>query len=377
MSTHFSLLRDHRLYVLRLYRYTLRTTRHNINSIIYRNHILDKVKERITNNRLNKSSWAVHNLLEKLESLNCAIQKNDYNQVRRLLTDPKVDPNLKLIKTSINEIKLNAKPPQQDPKLLIQSNILDKYMKIKQSDHLLPAQISKKIKRNLLLPIALDWHSRNKIDRIQKQLDKGIPEVYLSYTKAGPSTIWFVRSPVNKQKAQSRKLSSLISKTKKENQDVLDGIVACEKNAQWALSEAIWEEYLANENLPNFNNISELLSRVEKIEKTKQLVSSTVVTNNLQYKDGMPVTVLSWLSPISNVITELNKSLYERAASFEKFKKEVLLKDGHVEYYKEKTATMHLKRKKRFENMLKNDIPNAFTFEKDHNLYSILENNKF
>ncbi|SMN21901.1 similar to Saccharomyces cerevisiae YDR065W RRG1 Protein of unknown function, required for vacuolar acidification and mitochondrial genome maintenance [Maudiozyma saulgeensis] len=377
MSTHFSLLRDHRHYVLKLYRHTLRTTTGNINSVLFRNQIINKVKERITNNKNNKSSWSVYSLLLKLESLNCAIKEGDYNQVNKFITETKMDPNSRIIKSQINAIKTNMKQPQQDPKLLAQSNILDKYIKIKQSEHLLPGQLSKKIKRKLLLPIALDWYSKNKIDRIQKQLDKGIPEVYLSYTKAGPSTIWFVRSPVNKQKAQSRKLSFLISSAKKENQDVLDGIAACELNAQWALSEAVWEEYLANGNLPSFNSVNEVLSKVDKIEKTKRLVSSTVVLENLQYKDGMPVTIISWLSPIGKVISELNKSLHERAASFAKFKKEILLKDGHVEYYKEKTASMHLKRKERFNNMLKNYVPNACTFEEGHNLYSILENNKF
>ena len=209
MLKQFSELKDHHRYVLRLYRYTIRTTHQNINSISYQNELLNKIREKIENNRNNKSSWNVRNLLENLQTINKYIISGKYHQINKLMNKNKKTENLKPIKDVIGTL-VPKQPPKQDPKLLKQSNILDKYIKIKTSQGLLPDQISKQMKRKLLLPIALDWHSKLKIDRIQNELDKGIPEVYLNYTRVGPSTIWFVRSPVNKKKSQSKKLSYLI-----------------------------------------------------------------------------------------------------------------------------------------------------------------------
>lgn len=376
MLKQFSELKDHHRYVLRLYRYTIRTAHGNVNSILYQNQLLNKVRGRINSNQNNKSSWSVRNLLEKLETINKHIKSGEYQQADKILNATKKSDNLKPIKDAI--VAMAPKPPpRQDPKLLRQSNILDKYMKIKKSQGLLPDQISKPMKRKLLLPVALDWHAKLKITQIKAQLDKGIPEVYLNYTRVGPSTIWFVRSPVNKKKAQSKKLSHLIKTTRKENQDILDSLDVCKQNAEWALSEALWEETLLNGNILKFDNIDDILKRVDKICNSKELLSVGSVTENLEYKDGVPISVLSWLSPICDTMNRLNKIVEKKAVYFDKYKDKVLLRDGHIEYYKEKTANMHLKRKDRFEKMMKEDVPNASIFDMDNSLYSILEKHKF
>ncbi|KAG0667091.1 Essential for respiratory growth and required for mitochondrial protein synthesis [Maudiozyma exigua] len=377
MLKQFSELKDHHRYVLRLYRYTIRTTHFNVSSILYRKQITNKVREKINNNRNNKSSWSVRNLLEQLESLNRYIQSGEYKQAEKLLSESKKSDNLKQIKEAIVKITPKEQPPRQDPNLLRQSNILDKYIKIKRSQGKLPHQITKLMKRKLLLPAALDWHAKLKIARIEAQLEKGVPEVYLNYTRAGPSTIWFVRSPVNKKKAQSKKLSNLIETTRKENQDILDSLDVCKQNAEWALSEALWEETLLNGNILKFDDTENILKRVDKIVNSKELLSAGTVTENLKYKDGIPISVISWLSPISDTMNKLNNTVQKRARYFDRYKDNVILKDGHIDYYKKKTADMHLRRKARFQKMMEEDVPNRSIFDMNNNLYSILEKYKF
>lgn len=374
MVTQFGKLKSHHFYVLRLYRHSIRTINQTTDSLSYQKHIKERIKTKINDNKFNKSSWSVHNLLVNLETVNSSLVANDFTKVNEILDESnKTNEDTRIIGNLLKEKDKVGSNIIQDPKQLKELSILDKYIKVRQSQDLLPICISKKLKRELLLPIALDWNAKNKIRRIQSQLDKGVPNIYLSYTKAGPSTIWFVRSPVNKSKSQSKKLSKLISAVKKENQMVLDGVESCEKNAKWAFYEALWEEYLSSGKLLKYSS-GQALNKMTQLRQSDSVEESKKISSSKQL---LPDSVISWLLPISETISQLTNTIISRAKYFDHYKDEVLIKGGHIDYYTKKTTEMYNKRKMRFDAMLKNEVPSALTFEKDRNLTSILEDNKF
>ena len=370
---HFSAFPEHRAHVLLLYRYTLRTVQDRIHSQSFRKLVRQKIRTTISNNKNNKSSWSVRDKILKLETLSKAINDGDLDCVEKLIAEGNVKPDITQVKRMVKDYEKYNTPPRQDPKVLRSCNVVDRYIKIKQSQGLIAPHISKKIKRHLLTPVALDWDANNKIQRIRAQLEKGVPNTYLAYTKAGPNTIWFIRSPLNRHKSQSKKLSHLISTTKKRCQEDLDTIDTCHSIGRWAIAEGLWEEYISTGRLLQINDTTDLFKKVKiGADKLKQ-------QNHIQAEsvNGIPFTLFHWVEPLSAIISDISKRQDAETKYFDEYKNKKLIEEGQLEFYKEKTAAMHERRKARFDNMMKNEIPHALTFDEGRDLTTILERNKF
>ena len=373
MSNHFSAFKEHRTYIQRLYRYTLRTLNERTYSHTYRKFLHERIRTSLNNNRNNKSSWSVREKILRLETLGSALHENNIECVEKLISQTQLDPDIVDIKRMIKEHEERIVPPQQDPQVLRSCNVVDRYIKIKQSQNLLPIQISKKIKRHLLTPVALDWDASNKISRIKTQLEKGVTKTYLTYTRAGPNIIWFIRSPLNRHKSQSKKLSYLISTTKKQCQDDLDTIDMCHENGKWAITEGVWEEYLKTGNLLNFESNPDLYRKINTASSRHRKENH----NARRSVNEIPSTLFHWLEPLATIISDISKKQQAEAKYFNDYKDKMLIKEGQMQHYKDRTAIMHERRKARFATMMDNEIPNALTFDKGFNLTTILERNKF
>lgn len=375
--THFSGISTHRSAVLTLYRHALRNTNNYLYSKGFANSIQRVINTRIRRFKNEKSAWTIRSQLETLSKLNDLVLSCSWDEVSRLLieskdvtsvretinSDPKVN-NLNNILTVLTPLITPKDNPTNTKEYKTEMNILSDYCKRKQLKQLLPSGMLKDYKRKLLLPLAMHEYGLKRVGTIARQLKKGPPPAYLSYTMEGKSKIWFVRSAVNKHKNQSKELGRLIRETRLQHQSEIDTIALCYSfHGYWALEEAQWEEILAHQlNQPPKYKINSL----EQFLKLKD------------YGD-IPPNVIEWLQPLKDVMKSMQNDSNKRIEYFEKFKKEKLVDGGQYDYYQKESDKMYWKRKERFEKMIKEQIPhtNPFYRNKENNLISILKNKCF
>ncbi|CCF57248.1 hypothetical protein KAFR_0C02550 [Kazachstania africana CBS 2517] len=360
MVSNFSRLSSHRHYVLRLYRCTLRLLRRNCHSILLQSNIRNKIKAVLKDNRNNKSSWNVLALLKKLEELNGHLFEHNFKIMSELVRVSSVIEPSESSKI-LNLLESSTKTKVQTPEETKQMGILSKYITSKQASGHLPNTIPGEYKRGLLLPLALHEFSQRKIKRIEQQLDKGIPKVYLSYTKAGSSKIWFVRAPFNKGRRQSKGLSAFIKYEREKNQKSIDSIAYCENMAKWAFYEAVWEHAIENGGKILPFSLYNMLNNI-KLDKP--------------HEDNSALKVYEWFFPLKTVINRLGQKNNLTTKCFERYKQRLIMKDGRMDFFTKKTAKMYKNRKARFDAMSK-AVPYAFIYHDKYNLPSILDKHKF
>ena len=383
--SHFSSLQAHRKSVLTLYRHVLRNINYNLYSIGFANAIKNEVIKTIHRYKNEKSSWTIYAKLKTLNELNNDIIDHNWDEIKTIILSRKqksstTQSNAKTLKESqlsiLNNIVNQMTPwvtssenPINTKEYKTQMNILSDYCQKKQKLQLLPTGILKRYKRELLLPIVLYEHGLKHINKIGRQLARGPPPTYLSYTMEGKSKIWFVRSAVNKHKNQSKGLGRIIRKTRRQHQFEIDSIDLCHRfHGHWAIEEAKWEQLidiynqdLSNKTMQKDNNIT--LDKYMKLKDTNQL--SRILNE--------------WLRPLKMVIEKIEQDSRERTKYFEDFKKNRLIDGGQYDYYKKESEKMYLKRKERFEKMITERVPstNPFYRNKDNNLIAILKDNHF
>ncbi|KAK5959012.1 Rrg1p PWA37_003689 [Arxiozyma heterogenica] len=383
--SHFSSLQAHRKSVLTLYRHVLRNINHNLYSIGFANAIKNELNTTIRRFKNQKSSWTIYAQLKHLNELNNNIIDHNLDEVKtilksrkqrlsRLQMKPKTlrDSQLAILHNIVKQLTPWVTPsenPTNTREYKTQMNILSDYCQKKQKLQLLPTGILKKYKRELLLPIVLYEYGLKQINKISRQLAKGPPPTYLSYTMEGKSKIWFVRSAVNKHKNQSKGLGRIIRETRRRHQSEIDSIDLCHRfHAFWAVEEAKWEQMidtnsncLHNKTAQKDNNIT--LDKYMKLKGNSQL--SPLVNE--------------WLQPLKMVIEKIEQDSRKRSQYFEDFKKNRLIDGGQYDYYKKEAENMYWKRKERFEKMIIERIPSTSPFyrNKENNLITILKDNHF
>ncbi|KAK5781530.1 hypothetical protein RI543_001078 [Arxiozyma heterogenica] len=383
--SHFSSLQAHRKSVLTLYRHVLRNINHNLYSIGFANAIKNELNTTIRRFKNQKSSWTIYAQLKHLNELNNNIIDHNLDEVKtilksrkqrlsRLQMKPKTlrDSQLAILHNIVKQLTPWVTPsenPTNTREYKTQMNILSDYCQKKQKLQLLPTGILKKYKRELLLPIVLYEYGLKQINKISRQLAKGPPPTYLSYTMEGKSKIWFVRSAVNKHKNQSKGLGRIIRETRRRHQSEIDSIDLCHRfHAFWAVEEAKWEQMidtnsncLHNKTAQRDNNIT--LDKYMKLKGNSQL--SPLVNE--------------WLQPLKMVIEKIEQDSRKRSQYFEDFKKNRLIDGGQYDYYKKEAENMYWKRKERFEKMIIERIPSTSPFyrNKENNLITILKDNHF
>lgn len=349
-------IQAHKSYVLRLYRCTIKNLKTNTNSINLQMDVIKVLRSNFKANKINNNSWKIQGLLKDTEELNRSLLKNDLVNVQSLVAKYQI----KIVHDSIpKDPKPNIKDSQSSGHVT-DMNILARYMKIRQDKGYLPLDITKYAKQHLLLPLAKHLRSQHKLERIRSQLAKGPPKVYLTYTMAGPSRIWFVRSALNKGKHQSKKLGRIIRKEKLRYQIGLDTVGQLKHDARWAILEAQWEEYIVKGTLNQYD-----------LEKCLQ-----AITHRKQNIYNSPV-LEKWLLPICDSINIINDEVQKSISHFND-QKEILLKDGgQYDYYLKKSQEVFEKRKQRFDNMMEKEVPYANPFDETQNLDSIMKRYNF
>ena len=222
------------------------------------------------------------------------------------------------------------------------------------------AYISKKYKLNLLLPLALNDHACENLFHIQQKLEKGPPSARLSYTKEGRNQIWFVRSPINKGKQQSKKLGILIRQERKNSQKNIDNLNFCEVNATWALHEAIWEEYLESK-------------KIIKLNLPKYLEYTSYPSKSAKYNSiGLNKSIKEWIDPLRDIMFNLQSKSFQRVEYFNNYKEKLLKKDGQLAYFDKMSKKMYIKRLESFKRMSEEDLPYITPFIGERDLPSVL-----
>lgn len=383
--SHFSDLQSHRKSVLTLYRHVLRNINCNLYSLGFVNSIKTKLNTRIKRSKNEKSSWSIYSQLLSLNKLNNNIIDHNWDEVKTMLLSRSPKPSMEHRESKIsgnsqlpllNSIVDQLTPlitPSENPintkEYKTQMNILSHYCRKRQKLQLLPTGISKSYKQKLLLPIALYEYGLKQINKIGRQLEKGPPPTYLSYTMEGKSKIWFVRSAINKHRNQSKGLGRIIRKARRQHQFEIDSIDVCHKfHGYWAVEEAKWEQLidtnaqdLSNKFIQKENDIT--LDKYMKLKDTSQL--SPIINE--------------WLQPLKSCIEKIEQDSKERSKYFDDFKKNRLIDGGQYDYYKKESEKMYRKRKERFENMIAKRVPltNPFYRNKENNLIAILKDNNF
>ncbi|EJT41613.1 RRG1-like protein [Saccharomyces kudriavzevii IFO 1802] len=228
MAQNFGRIPSHKYYVLSLYRIVLRNIPKRCCSYAFQYEIKKNLSRQLTKHKHDKSSWSVYILLDKFKLLNSYLSEGKLQEIKNLIKPlRKTSKQLKTTKIlgTLTDLGDNT---VQSPEEVRNLHILETYIKQKQDLGLLPIYVPKTYKINLLLPLALNDHACVNLYNIQQKLEKGSPSARMSYTKEGRNQIWFVRSPVNKGKRQSKKLGVLIRQERKDSQKNVDNLNFCE-----------------------------------------------------------------------------------------------------------------------------------------------------
>lgn len=371
MVQNFGELASHRLYVLTLFRHTLRNANRYCYSVHLRNRIHKVVKTVIWKHRFDKSSWTVYSLLKKLLFLNEQLTHGDVWAVWPMLTQfsKKKKPfHGSELATIVKQLKTdNPVSALRNIEEERQRHILARYINHQQGNNRLPHNIPEEYKVKLLLPMAMHEDAMLRLLKIQHQLNKGVPKVFLTHTSAGSSRIWFVRSALNKSRVQSKALGVLLRAEKKKSQKRLDALERCRQNAVWALEEAIWEQALEGD-ICSHRDVSRHLS---------ELQNSVVERSHQTDSDIEPTKLQMWLNPIKEVMNMLTNQQQEKMRFFRNYKDEVLVNGGRFKMWERKSHLMHDRRVKRFKQLVKSELERVSPFLSGHDLPSLLNKYKF
>lgn len=375
MRTHFSQLEAHRNYVLTLYRHTLRNVQ-NVQSGYLKFRVKRVVGTEAKKHKYDKSSWSIYRKLTSLKSLNESLKNKNSAEAYKVLTEhcSSIGKPRSKIKGILNSIESEIKSSHivQDSKRLTRLSILNTYIRRKQSRNQLPLEIPQEYKRRLLLPLALHDRGLMNLERLKISLMKGKYHAKLSYTMSGKSRIWFVRSYINKHKRGSIKLRNLITQEKKKNLLILRHLDNLRENAHWAMHEAIWERYLDDGHLheSDINRYMKNMQFTDSIRKQASYVPNTYIMN----KDIKQCKRLrEWLSPLSKNIVDLENSCTISEQKYFANKGKLLAKNGTLEYYKKQTQKVYENHAKKYQKMLKEDLPYVNPFIEGKSLPEILK----
>lgn len=316
-----------------------------------------------------KSSWTVFLLLQKMCKLNRFLQQGDVQQVWSMVTavgKKKKPSSKKPVTKALKE--LSQQRPTTDELSLVQqqeSNILAQYISRHQEHGRLPRQIPREYRMKLLMPLALHEKDVQKLSRIQDQLSKGPPKCFLTSTAAGSAKIWFVRSAVNKGKRQSKLLGVLLRHEKKQAQKRLNHWEACKVNANWALHEAIWEQYLEDETIIKF-------APEKYLHSLNLSLDDEQVPSALEKDQKCPTKVVEWLWPIKHAMSSLAEINSDKKQLFKRHRDDVILNGGQFEFYKDQGHKLHARRINRFEDLVRNELPYVVPYIAGRDLRSLL-----
>lgn len=372
MVSHFSSLNQHRTYVLHWYRYTFRNIPKSTNSIHLQNRLKSVIKKIASKHKPDRSSWSIYRLLTQLRDLNTNLVNGNSREAWMMLTPytKQKKPNHGLKKPITSVVT-----PQQDPEYVRQMGILNKYITKKQETLQLSGNVCAEYRLKLLLPLALHEHFLRKLHSIEYQLTHGPPSTYLSYTAAGRSHVWFVRSAVNKGERQSKALGRLIRAEKKRGQKNLDYWKDCKNNATWAWEEAVWEHYLDTGSVIKGNPIKYLTSKKNSVSMNEVQVNKLPQKNRAdQMMDSK--YVYEWLAPIKESLDILEDKSIGRAKELAGYK-DKLISSGQVKYFDEKSKTIYQKRLLRYKKMKDDDLPYVVPFIPGRDLPTVMEKHKF
>lgn len=374
MRTHFSKLEVHRNYVLTLYRNTLRHIQ-NVQSGYLKYRTMKLICTEVKKHKDDKSSWSIYKRITSLQSLYNSLKANDPTKANTVLTEyrhsiKKPRSKIKGILKSI-ESEINTTSHFQDNKRLARLSLLDTYIKRKQSCNRLPKDIPQEYKTRLILPLALHERGLMNLERLKTSLMKGKYHTKLSYTMAGKTRIWFVRSYVNKKRKQSVKLRNLITYEKKKNLITLRRLEELQKNSYWAMHEAIWERYLDDGHLHKAD-LNRYMKNMQLQDKsTKQVpsvpnthVSSRAVTKCMRLRE--------WLLPLAKINVELENSCTATERKYLANKQKLLHRNSSLEYYKIQSQKVYNNHMKKYQKMLKDDLPFANPFIEERSVPEIL-----
>ncbi|CAI4056516.1 hypothetical protein SUVZ_02G1940 [Saccharomyces uvarum] len=362
MAQNFGRIPSHQCYVLNLYRTVLRNVPKNCHSYAFQNEIKSNLSRQLTKHKHDKSSWSVYILLEKLNQLNNSLVEGKVQEIKHLMQPLKKTP--KQLKTTRIFKPLNDLGNEnllQSPGEIRELHVLSTYIKQKQDLGLLPSYIPKKYKLNLLLPLALNDRACVKLYNIHQKLEKGSPSARLSYTKEGRNQIWFVRSPINKGKRQSKMLGILIRQERKDSQKNIDNLNFCESNATWALHEAIWEEYLESKRIIEVNLAKYLEYNIDNPNKPAKY---TPASQNKKINE--------WVNPVREVMFNLQAKSIQKVEYYSDYKEKLLSEDGQLAYLDKLSKAMFAKRLESFEKMTKEALPYVTPFIPKKDLLSVL-----
>ena len=386
MVLHFCELSSHRNHILQLYRCCLRAIDRQSRSIKQSLQLKELLRRRLDSYKQLKSSWSVYERLQKFDHLARVLVQGNFSDANELLNQHNKAKKPTGVANVLAMLEEKAKPTLQSPEEVREMGLLSRYVHHRQIHGGLPRTIPREYMQKLLLPLAADWNARLRLQRIQRQMARGVPKVYLSHSSVGRSTIWFVRSPLNKGRRQSKKLSKIFISLRKEHQMVLDGYTTCKQDAQWALHEAMWEKYLETGKLTPYNFKQEMKKfksekmrqvRSSKEPESSPLGTSTFNKGGIKLKQGVDDYVRGWLSPIVEVMDSLEKMEDSRAAYYANYRDNVLIRGKQLDFFMDSTESMYRKRRARFKEMQSTRVGFASPYDEDNNLASILREYKF
>ncbi|EJS44273.1 YDR065W [Saccharomyces arboricola H-6] len=366
MPQNFGRIPSHQSYVLNLYRVVLRNIPKYCSSYAFQYEIKKSLSRQLAKHKQDKSSWSVYILLGKFNQLNNYLLEGRLQEIKNLMKPlKKTSKQLKTTKI-VKSLTSLGDTTVQSPEEVRELHVLNTYIKRKQSVGLLPNYIPKEYKLNLLLPLALNDHACMNLYNIKQKLERGPPSARLSYTKEGRNQIWFVRSPINKGKSQSKKLGILIRQERKDSQKNVDNIKLCETNATWALHEAIWEEYLECNKIIDIN----LAKYLEySVNNPKEPAKHKPASQNQRIKE--------WVDPVRDIMFNLQSKSFEKMEYYNNYKENLLRSDGQLAYFDKLSKEVYSKRSESFEKMSEEALASVTPFIARRDLRSVLTNYGF
>lgn len=360
MITHFSQLNAHRAYILGIYRYTLRNVNFLPVSCFTKTQVKQIVRAELRKYRASPSSWLIYSNIKDLQNLNKLLVANETSKVWDLL-------NKRLFRKVSERINLLDIPkPHKIDKLNARvRNSFLKYIQGQQKSHLLPSNIPQKYLYTLLKPLAEHAKYERKLNMIESELESP-PKTYLNYTLVGNNKLWFVRSILNRKHRQSKRLDCTIRRYRVFLQKNLDAWHSCEHDLTWAWHEAVWENYLQSQKIPQ-GNANKIVHKI----CTKSNSSSSAKTNS--NASSNPI-VLEWLTPFKesfDYLTSQNNSISEVVKSNKN-----LLLEGQYQHFHSLSLKVYERRLARFQQMKRKHLATVNPFCPLNNLYSILKTYK-
>lgn len=346
MVRHFVQLADHRQYALALYRDSLRAVlRGPIQSGSMKLRLREMITTRWHLNRNTKSSWHVYRCLEQQRQLNISIRDRDWSAVMKILKKLQG----KVLDTSDAQSTRPTQNSGNTQSILTQyeRNVLDAYYKHNPRPK---NGVTPSYEKQLVLPLAMhDWHQR-RLTKLLETVSKE-PRTQVAHAFCGKSSIYFVRSILNRRTRHSKGLSLRIRQEKRDTQRHIDCTRYIEDfHLFWALHEGSWELLLATGTLPKYHSSS--LS-----------------------KFVYPSTIDSWVAPLREWYIESSQKQTERAQFYRDFREKDLPK--LADYWHQKAMAVHHRRLDRLERLISKGLPRVNPFVNGRTLSDTLAQHGF